>query len=98
MQESKERLLTAARRSGMDVKETVKEYKDRKAKMYKESWKEKVLQGHKDRIPRNRTSSTVRTTMGQDSSVNGTKERRLLVRKGGNGKRRALIGRQKLSS
>ena len=29
VQESKERLLSAARKSGMEVKETVKEYKDR---------------------------------------------------------------------
>ena len=45
VQESKERLLSAAKRSDMEVKETVKEYKDRRTKERKESWKEKVLHG-----------------------------------------------------
>ena len=45
VQESKERLLSAAKRSHMEVKETVKQYKDRRAKERKENWKEKVLHG-----------------------------------------------------
>ena len=45
VQESKERLLIAAKRSDMKVKETVKERKDRRTKECKERWKEKVLYG-----------------------------------------------------
>ena len=45
VQESKEQLLSAAKRSDMEVKETVKQYKDRRAKERKENWKEKVLHG-----------------------------------------------------
>ena len=41
--EGNERLLSAARNSDMEVKETVMEYKNRRAKERKESWKEKVL-------------------------------------------------------
>ena len=37
IQESKERLLSAAKRSDMEVKETVKQYKDRRAKERKEN-------------------------------------------------------------
>ena len=45
VQESKELLLSAAKRSDMEVKETVKQYKNRRAKERKENWKEKVLHG-----------------------------------------------------
>ena len=45
VQESKERLLSAAKRSEIEVKEKVKQYKDRRAKERKENWKEKVLHG-----------------------------------------------------
>ncbi len=49
IQESKEQLLGAARRadrnSDREVRETVREYKNRRAKERKENWKEKALHG-----------------------------------------------------
>ena len=43
IKESNERLLSAARISNMEVKETMKEYKGQRTKERKESWKEKVM-------------------------------------------------------
>ena len=37
--------MSAVERSDMEMKETVKQYKDRRAKERKERWKEKVLHG-----------------------------------------------------
>ena len=42
---SNERLLSAARNSDMELKETVTDYKTRRATEQKESWMEKVLPG-----------------------------------------------------